>query len=283
MLFGVLIPGIGPPVGLLQPFERAEVGVEVGVGDVRVGAALDRVGDVGRGHFAVDRRAEVHAFANVHGDVLPPSEISGATGGQSGLGVGERVRLVRVKRALRGVRRPRSRARSRPAPGRAVRSPLWLSTVSVPPRLPPVCASRGGVWIPSATADPAAARDASCWSCRAARRQRERSRASAARREPSGRPHQCSSLLLCVECPSSRGPRVQSVLQAIAQQVEGEHRQQQRDAGKDHVPPGGVEDRRRRGDHLPPAGGRRADADAEEREARPRSGCSAGSAASRRR
>src|SRR5271165_1567839 len=77
-------------------------------------------------------------------------------------------------------------------------------------------------------------------------------------------------LLCCVRCPdghspfSSNIPRVEGILQPIAQQVEGQHREQQRQAGEGHVPPRGVEDRRRRGDHLPPARGRRADADAEE-------------------
>ena len=87
---------------------------EVRVGDVRVGAALDRVDHVGRGHFAVDRRAEVHARADVDRDRLAAvgdaavGASSGSSVARSGSDVG-RVRLVGVQRPLRGVDRRRSR------------------------------------------------------------------------------------------------------------------------------------------------------------------------------
>src|SRR5258708_36487004 len=51
---------------------------------------------------------------------------------------------------------------------------------------------------------------------------------------------------------SSRGPWVKGILQSVAEQVEGQHGQQQGAARKDHVPPGGVADRGRVGDHLDP-------------------------------
>ena len=62
--------------------------------------------------------------------------------------------------------------------------------------------------------------------------------------------------------------RVEGILQAVAEQVEGEHGEQQRKPGEQHVPPRGVEDRSGVGEHLPPAGRGRAHADAEERERR---------------
>src|SRR6185437_4214497 len=46
--------------------------------------------------------------------------------------------------------------------------------------------------------------------------------------------------------PSSGLPRVQGVSEPVSQKIESQHRDQQRDAGEDHVPPRGVEDRRRR-------------------------------------
>ena len=108
----------------------AEVRREVRVGDVGVGAALDRVGDVGRGHLAVDRRAEVDALADVHGDRLAAVG-DPAVGGRRDLGgqvraerVG-RVRRVDEQRPLRRVDRQRSPARSTPRPDRGARSPRW--------------------------------------------------------------------------------------------------------------------------------------------------------------
>src|SRR5215217_9134511 len=59
-------------------------------------------------------------------------------------------------------------------------------------------------------------------------------------------------------------PRVEGVLQAVAQQVEGQDRDQQGQAGEEHVPPRGVEDRRGVGDHRAPAGVGLLDAHAEE-------------------
>src|SRR4051812_8397279 len=49
--------------------------------------------------------------------------------------------------------------------------------------------------------------------------------------------------------------RVQRVLHAVTHEVEREHRKQQRHAREEHVPPRGVEDRRRVGEHLAPRGG----------------------------
>ena len=54
-------PGDRPAVGLGGADDGPVVGAGVGIGHVGVEAALDRVGDVGRGHLAVDRRAVVDA------------------------------------------------------------------------------------------------------------------------------------------------------------------------------------------------------------------------------
>src|SRR6202020_1817440 len=68
---------------------------------------------------------------------------------------------------------------------------------------------------------------------------------------------------------SSRLPaRIEGVQQAVADQVERQHREQQRRSRKDHVPPGGVEGGGGVVDHLAPRRGGRADPDAEERERR---------------
>src|SRR5215208_6042917 len=63
-------------------------------------------------------------------------------------------------------------------------------------------------------------------------------------------------------------PRVEGVLQAVAEQVEGQHGGEKGQAGEEHVPPGGVEDRGGVGDHRAPARVRLLDADAEERQRR---------------
>src|SRR4051794_5401354 len=62
------------------------------------------------------------------------------------------------------------------------------------------------------------------------------------------------------------GARAKRVLEPVADQVEGEDGQEQRDAREGHVPPGGVEDVAGVGDHLAPARVGRLDADPEERE-----------------
>src|SRR5262245_7717743 len=64
------------------------------------------------------------------------------------------------------------------------------------------------------------------------------------------------------------GPRVQRVAHAVPQEVEGEHREDERRPGEGEVPPGRAEDRGGLGDHLAPAGLWRVDADAEVREGR---------------
>ncbi len=63
-------PGTGRPSPCPHPDHVEEVGREVAVADVRVGAALDRVRDVRRGDIAVNRRAEVTFGLDVHGDRL---------------------------------------------------------------------------------------------------------------------------------------------------------------------------------------------------------------------
>src|SRR5947207_15825147 len=78
--------------------------------------------------------------------------------------------------------------------------------------------------------------------------------------------HESSPLFVFIVQVSLRTPRVERVAQSISKQVEGEHRQQQRGAREDHVPPRRVEDRRCRGDHLAPARRRRSHADAQERQ-----------------
>ena len=104
-LFGVVMPGKGPPCACSEAHQRAEIGFEVGVGDVRVGAALDRVGDIGGGDFAVDRWAEVHARADVDGDRLAIGGDFGRAGGHVRGNFAQLVGLVGVERALGRVDR----------------------------------------------------------------------------------------------------------------------------------------------------------------------------------
>src|SRR3954453_3065914 len=61
-------------------------------------------------------------------------------------------------------------------------------------------------------------------------------------------------------------PRVEGVLQAVPDEVEREHREEQREAGEEHEPPGDVEDAGGFRDHRAPRGLGRLHADAEERE-----------------
>src|SRR5438105_9961617 len=62
------------------------------------------------------------------------------------------------------------------------------------------------------------------------------------------------------------GLRIERVVEAIADEVERQHRHQQRHSGKHHVPPLGAEVRARVGNHLAPAGGWWLDSDPEVRE-----------------
>src|ERR1035441_1141846 len=142
----------------------------------------------------------------------------------------------------------------------------WLSTVSVPPFLPPVRSAVLGVLTPAATPAPLLAEFELLLL--------EPHAASAIASIPASAATVIvlsdlmgASSALSFRLPvSPGGPWVQSVLQSVAEQVEREHGQQQGKAREGHLPPSGVEDRRRRGDHLAPAGGRRTDADAEERQ-----------------
>src|SRR6476619_4800110 len=61
----------------------------------------------------------------------------------------------------------------------------------------------------------------------------------------------------------SCGFRVEGVADPVAEQVEGEHREQEREPGEEEEPPGGGEDRRGLREHLAPARLRRVDPDAE--------------------
>src|SRR6478752_10393997 len=66
--------------------------------------------------------------------------------------------------------------------------------------------------------------------------------------------------------PSLLRPRVEGVLQTVADQVERQDGQQEGEARESHEPPGGVEDAGGVGDHRPPARGGWLDADAQERQ-----------------
>src|SRR2546430_17526734 len=61
-------------------------------------------------------------------------------------------------------------------------------------------------------------------------------------------------------------PWIERVLHGIANEVEGEHGQERRQAREEHVPPSLREDGGGIGDQLAPASGWRLNADAEERE-----------------
>src|SRR5271166_3057493 len=116
----------------------------------------------------------------------------------------------------------------------------WLRTVSVPPRLPPVSDSVAGVWMPAATLMPellglemlllephaASPSTATPASNAGASLLIDAIIAASCRCIPTG--------VAWVWSP--RGARVEGVLQAVAEQVEGEHGAQQRETGEDHVP-----------------------------------------------
>src|SRR5690606_10743415 len=87
----------------------------------------------------------------------------------------------------------------------------------------------------------------------------------------------CQSLMLryawqsgCVGCVRRLAVqvRVEGVADAVAEEVEGEHGDEDRRAGRDRHPPGVLEKVLAEGEHLPPAWGRRLHAEAEEREGR---------------
>src|SRR5262245_58343064 len=61
---------------------------------------------------------------------------------------------------------------------------------------------------------------------------------------------------------------IKGIANPVAEQVEGEHGGEKREAGEQEEPPGGGEDRRRLGDHLAPARLGRVDPDAEVGEGR---------------
>ena len=88
----------------LQARQGSHVGAHVRPCDLRGEAALEPVLDVGRGDLAVDRRAELHAGADLHRDGLAVLGDLRRTLRQIGLEVARVVGLVRVERALRRVR-----------------------------------------------------------------------------------------------------------------------------------------------------------------------------------
>ena len=95
-------PGDRAPVGLFRAHDVAEVGFEIGVGDIRVGAALDRVGDVAGVDFAVDRRAEVDVRLDLDRHRLAAVGDRRRAGGDVRFELGGVVGEVGVERALRG-------------------------------------------------------------------------------------------------------------------------------------------------------------------------------------
>ena len=225
-LSGVAMPAIGPPFAFGAPTSAAEVGVEVRVGDVRVRAALDRVGDVGGGHFAVDRRAEVDVRAGCCTvTVLPSEEISGGPAAMSALSFGGRVRLVRVQRPLRRVDDLVVEREVGDSPGSRCSKSSSSSTVQRPAAS---CRRSATAW--SGRLEPA--RCLRCSSCSS----RCDPHAASARASAATAASAAAVLIdliesppvLCIDCPSSGAPRVEGVLQPVAEQVEREHGQQQR-------------------------------------------------------
>ncbi len=184
----------------------------------------------------------------------------------SGRGRRERVRLVGEQRALRRVDRPRSRSSSRRSPGSMCSKSSWLSTVSVPPRLPPLCAWVLGLWIPL-RAD--RSRSSSCSS--RMRRARARARRRAPPSQPlSDRPHDGASCALCWT-----GRPVHRAVLGLRASCRPSPSRLNASTVSSSAMPGKVMYHHAVlkigvacGDHLPPAGGRRADADAEERQRR---------------
>src|SRR5207302_9385263 len=75
-----------------------------------------------------------------------------------------------------------------------------------------------------------------------------------------------TKLCRLIHPPSCRCPWVEGVGDSVAEQVEREHREEQRAAREGEVPPRRAVDGSRVGEHLPPAGSRRLDADAEIRQ-----------------
>src|SRR5579872_658428 len=91
--------------------------------------------------------------------------------------------------------------------------------------------------------------------------------AAAKARAPAARPATAEiGRLICP--PSCRCPWVECVADSVAEQVEREHREEQRAAREGEVPPRRAVDRSCVGQHLAPARTRRLNADAEERESR---------------
>src|ERR1019366_3877873 len=143
----------------------------------------------------------------------------------------------------------------------------WLSTLSVPPFLPPLCASVAGVSTPLGALPELLELELL---------ELEPQAASASANTPASATRATVLIDLVMGPPlavlgpagSPGGPWIQGILQAVAEQVERQNGQQQRDARESHVPPGGVEDGGGRGDHLAPAGRRRAHTHAEERQRR---------------
>ena len=107
--------------------------------DVRVGAALDRVRDVGRGHLAVDRRAELHVRADVHGDRLAAvADRRAARPPGQGSTLRRVVRREDEQRPLRRVHHLVVEREVRLRPGRDAGSPRARRRSACRPSLPSV-------------------------------------------------------------------------------------------------------------------------------------------------
>src|SRR6266566_3667239 len=142
-------------------------------------------------------------------------------------------------------------------PGSRCSKSVSLSTLSVPPRFPPVSGSLSGLAKPAVLNAPVPATLLELEPQAASASPKRTASAAAA----TALIDLIERLLCVVLCPqralnraSSGTPRVQGVSQPVAQQVERQPRHQPRDAGKDHEPPRGVEDRRGLRDHPAPAG-----------------------------
>ncbi len=103
MLVGGGHSGHRTAAGLVRAHDRAEVRVEVGVRDVRVGVALDRVGDVGRRHFPIHRRAEVNPLADVNSERLAVGRDLRRARGHVRTRRAERIRPVGVQGTLDSI------------------------------------------------------------------------------------------------------------------------------------------------------------------------------------
>src|ERR1700732_1261419 len=113
----------------------------------------------------------------------------------------------------------------------------WLSTVRVPPRLPPSYVSLAGVFTPAATPMPLLARVALPLAPHAA--STSAARAASAIGMIILSDIQVPPVLCDRPRDSSSDPWVESVPEPVAEQVERQHGEQQGESREGHVPPSG--------------------------------------------